>query len=182
MHALTRDNLVSIEFDPWGFSIKGLHTKTVLLWCDSSGELYSLQGSQATPSAISTRSTTALLASHDNVLWHTCLSHPGQAMLQHLLCSIGFSCTKYSRHTCHACHQGKHVRLPFSYSNNVTTFPFQLLHYDVWTSRILRNFGYQYYLVILDDCSHYAWMFLLWHKLDVLPTVISFHAFVSTQI
>ena len=38
--ALTRDNSVSVEFDPWGFSIKDLRTRMVLLRCDSSGELY----------------------------------------------------------------------------------------------------------------------------------------------
>jgi hypothetical protein len=31
VHMLTRDNLVSIEFDPFGFSIKDLQTKMVML-------------------------------------------------------------------------------------------------------------------------------------------------------
>ncbi|WVZ94605.1 hypothetical protein U9M48_040475 [Paspalum notatum var. saurae] len=35
--------------------------------------------------------------------------------------------------------------------------------------------------VILDDHSHFAWTFPLRHKSDVLPTLISFHAFVRTQ-
>ena len=35
--------------------------------------------------------------------------------------------------------------------------------------------------VILDDFSHYVWTFPLRHKSDVLPTIISFHAFVNTQ-
>ena len=43
VRALTRDNSVSVEFDPWGFSIKDLCTKMALLRCDSSGELYPLQ-------------------------------------------------------------------------------------------------------------------------------------------
>jgi histone deacetylase 1/2 len=33
----------------------------------------------------------------------------------------------------------------------------------------------------LDDHTHYAWTFPLRHKSDVLPTLISFHAFVRTQ-
>jgi hypothetical protein len=40
--AFPRDNWVSIEFDPFGFSIKDLLTRTVLLRCDSTGELYPL--------------------------------------------------------------------------------------------------------------------------------------------
>jgi hypothetical protein len=40
---LTRDNNVSIEFDPVGFSVKDLPTKTVILRCESSGALYPLR-------------------------------------------------------------------------------------------------------------------------------------------
>jgi hypothetical protein len=43
VHALTRDNPVTVEFDASGFSIKDLRTRTVLLRCDSSGELYPLR-------------------------------------------------------------------------------------------------------------------------------------------
>jgi hypothetical protein len=41
--ALTRDNNVSIEFDPWGFSINDLRTRMALLRCDLSRELYPLR-------------------------------------------------------------------------------------------------------------------------------------------
>jgi len=154
VRARTRDNSVSVEFDPWGFSIKDLRTKMALLRCDSSGDLYPIQGSSAPFAATPAPPATALLASTDSTIWHARLGHLGQDTLQRLSHSIGFSCTKSSRHTCHACRLGKHVRLPFSASNNVSAFPFQLLHCDVWTSPILSNSGYQYYLVILDDYSH----------------------------
>lgn len=45
----------------------------------------------------------------------------------------------------------------------------------------MSNSGYKFYLVLLDDFSHYVWTFPLRHKSDVLPTIISFHAFVATQ-
>jgi hypothetical protein len=64
VRALTRDNSVSVEFDPWGFSIKDLRTRTVLLRCDSSGDLYPLRHSITT----SAPSPTALHASHDSAL------------------------------------------------------------------------------------------------------------------
>ena len=38
----TRDNLCSVEFDPFGFSVKDLLTRTVLLCSNSSGDLYSI--------------------------------------------------------------------------------------------------------------------------------------------
>jgi histone deacetylase 1/2 len=178
VRALTRDNSVSVEFDPWGFSIKDLRTKMALLRCDSTGELYPLHPHRG---AASPRSSQALVTSSDGSLWHSRLGHPGRAALQHLSRTVGFSCSQSSRHTCHACCIGKHVRLPFKESTNISSVPFQLLHCDVWTSPIMSNSGYKFYLVILDDFSHYAWTFPLRHKSDVLPTLISFHAFVSTQ-
>ena len=36
--SLTKDNNVSVEFDPFGFSIKDLPTQTVLLRCNSAGD------------------------------------------------------------------------------------------------------------------------------------------------
>ena len=65
VRALTRDNLVSIEFDPWGFSIKDLRTRMALLRCDSSGELYPLHGR---PSTASSGAHQALLAAPDTEL------------------------------------------------------------------------------------------------------------------
>jgi hypothetical protein len=42
VHVFTRDNWVFVEFDPFGFSIKDLMMRTVLLRCDYTGELYPL--------------------------------------------------------------------------------------------------------------------------------------------
>jgi hypothetical protein len=50
VHSLTRDNNVTVEFDPFGFPIKDLPTRTEILRCNSSGELYPLASSS--PSAM----------------------------------------------------------------------------------------------------------------------------------
>jgi transposase InsO family protein len=60
-------------------------------------------------------------------------------------------------------------------------FPFQLVHSDVWTSPIFSHSGYKYYIVFLDDFSHYVWTIPLRIKSDVLPTVRAFIAYVHTQ-
>ena len=39
----------------------------------------------------------------------------------------------------------------------------------------------KYYLVILDDCSHYTWTFPFKLKSDAFSTLVSFFAYVSTQ-
>jgi hypothetical protein len=41
--------------------------------------------------------------------------------------------------------------------------------------------GYKYYLVVLDDFSHYVWTFPLRAKSETFPTLRHFFAWVSTQ-
>jgi hypothetical protein len=48
------------------------------------------------------------------------------------------------------------------------------------TSRPPRVSGYKYYLIILDDCTHYSWTFPLRQKSNTFPTISHFFAFVST--
>uniref|UniRef100_A0A453Q422 Integrase catalytic domain-containing protein n=1 Tax=Aegilops tauschii subsp. strangulata TaxID=200361 RepID=A0A453Q422_AEGTS len=95
--------------------------------------------------------------------------------------SFDFHCNKATSHTCHACQLAKHVRLPFSESFTIAPFPFHTIHCDVWTSPVLSNSGFQYFLVVLDDCTHFAWTFPLRHKSDVFEVLITFHAYVATQ-
>ena len=114
-------------------------------------------------------------------LWHARLGHPNPATLRHILRSFSFTCNKIDDHTCHACRLGKHTLLPFSTSSHVASYPFELIHSDVWTSPVASNTGYLYYLVILDDFSHYVWTFPLWRKSDSVATLTAFYSYVSTQ-
>jgi hypothetical protein len=75
----TTDNLVSIEFDPFGVSVKDLHTRNVLLRSNSSGPLYTLQ----LPS--SSFGPCALVATPSPAIWHRRLGHPGKAASRALL-------------------------------------------------------------------------------------------------
>ena len=71
--------------------------------------------------------------------------------------------------------------LPFPVSTSRATHNFDLIHCDLWTSPILSVSGFKYYLVILDDCSHYLWTFPLKLKSDAFLTIAHFFAYVSTQ-
>ena len=53
--------------------------------------------------------------------------------------------------------------------------------YDLWTSPVISISGYKYYIVLVDDYSHYSWTFLLRAKSDAFPTLRHFFAWVSTQ-
>jgi histone deacetylase 1/2 len=170
---LTRDNNISIEFDPRGFSVKDLTTKQETLRCDSGGDLYPLRLPQP-------RSFTASAAPTVK-LWHQRLGHPGSKAMSQVLHSFDFTCNKSEAHTCHSCQLGKHVRLPFSASETQSYFPFQLVHSDVWTSPVLSHSGFKYYVVFLDDFTHYIWVVPIRAKSEVFPIVRSFHSYVHTQ-
>jgi hypothetical protein len=123
----------------------------VILRSNSEGDLYPLHS--ATPAS------NHCLAAVSADLWHQRLGHPGNESFCRLLQSFDFNCNKEPSHTCHACHTGKHVCLPFHSSTHQTTVPFELIHYDVWTSPVLSFTRFQYYLVLLDDFTHFVWTF-----------------------
>lgn len=146
------DNLCSIEFDPFGFCVKDLQTKTRLLRCDSSGPLYSISPPTSSPQALT------ISASHGS-LWHRRLGHPRISTLTSLA-SFGFISLNKTDMTnlCHVCQLGKHVCMPFFNSKTSITNPFELVHSDLWTSPVSSIGDIKYYLFFLDDYSHYVWV------------------------
>jgi histone deacetylase 1/2 len=76
---------------------------------------------------------------------------------------------------------GKHKRLSFTLSSSHTVAPFELLHYDVWTSPVTSISGFSYYLVILDDYTHFCWTFPLRRKSDAHQHLVNFVSYASTQ-
>jgi hypothetical protein len=58
---------------------------------------------------------------------------------------------------------------------------FDLIHCDIWTFPVISVFGYKFYLVILDDHSHFVWTFPLRVKSGTFSTLSKNFAYVSTQ-
>ena len=131
------DNKVILAFDPFGLSVKDLTTEAVLARYNSTGDLYPLHGAP-------TSTSRAMLASVD--LWHRRLGHPSKNTLTSLLQEfcIPSSSSPHNPSLCNACQCGKHVRLPFGTSTTISTFPFELLHCDLWTSPVPSVSGYKY--------------------------------------
>ena len=168
----TSDNNCSVEFDPFGCSVKDLLSRKEIVRCDSSGPLYPLRLSASTFHAAVSPS-----------LWHQRLGHPGREVMSKLAHISGISCNKNATTDtlCHACQLGRHTCLPFSVSSSRATKIFQLIHCDLWTSPVLSISGFKYYLVILDDYSHYLWTFPLRLKSDTFATLTHFFSYVHTQ-
>lgn len=151
VHRFTIDNNCSVEFDPYSLSLKDLRTRNVIARCNSAGDLYPLLPTSSSPSILLAAATS---------LWHRRLGHPGTSVVSKLASSSAIPCNNdVPEPICHACQLGHHVLLPFATSTSRAVKPFDLIHCDVWTSPIVSVSGYKYYLVILDDCSHFLWTF-----------------------
>jgi hypothetical protein len=151
----TTDNSCSMEFDPFVLYVKDLATRRVLARYDSTGPLYTLSLPTSTTPTLRVVPY-ALATTASSATWHRCLGHPGPDVLFKLSSSSAITCP-WGRDDslCHACQIGRHVRLPFPSSSTQVVQPFDLVHCDLWTSPVLSVSGYKYYLVILDDCTHY---------------------------
>jgi hypothetical protein len=82
---------------------------------------------------------------------------------------------------CHAWQLGRHTRMHFASSRSRAVNNFDLIHCDLRTLLVVSVSGYKYYLVILDDGSHYLWTFPLCLKSDTFSTLSNFFVYVSTQ-
>jgi hypothetical protein len=178
VHHFTTDNWCSMEFDPFGLSVKDLSTQSVITRCNSSGPLYTMRLPSHPPSS-PVSAPSALVASAST--WHRRLGHPSVDVLSKLSHESSVVCSRRTHDICHACQLGRHIRLPFVGSNSRANNNFDLIQYDLWTSPVVSIFDYKYYLVILHDHSHFVWTFPSRVKSDTLSTLSYFFAYVSTQ-
>jgi hypothetical protein len=168
------DNSGSMKFYLFGLSVKDLTTKRVLARYDNLSPLYTRHLPTST-------TPTPHAAAASSAPWHHRLGHLGPDVLSKMSSSSAITYPRSRDDSlCHACQLGRHVRLPFPSSSSRAIQPFALVHCDLWTTPVLSVSSYKYYLVILDDYTHYLWTFLLRQKSDTYPTLSHFFAFVST--
>ena len=64
---------------------------------------------------------------------------------------------------------GKQPALPFNTSESMATDIFDLIHFDVWEPSSISNIGgSRYFVVYVDDYSHYSWIFHIKHRFELL--------------
>jgi hypothetical protein len=140
VHRFTTDTWCSMEFNPFGLSIKDISMWNVITWCNNSGPLYTMRlPSYPTPSS-HVAALLNLVASTST--WHRRLRHPGVDVLSKLSHDSSVICSRHTHDICHACQLGCHTRLPFVSSNSRVDNNFDLIHCDMWTSPIVSIFGY----------------------------------------
>jgi hypothetical protein len=84
-------------------------------------------------------------------------------------------CSRRTQDLCHAYQLGRHTRMSFVSSASRADNNFDLIHCGLWTSPFVSIYGCKYYLVILDDRSHFVWTFPLRMKFDIFSHCQIFH-------
>ncbi|KAK1417324.1 hypothetical protein QVD17_26451 [Tagetes erecta] len=167
----TIDNLVSVEFDPFGFSLKDLTDGHLLSRHNSEGDLYPF-----------TKPAFSLLSSTTPLPWHDRLGHPGANVLDYLSRYCITSCQKNcGSFVCSSCQLSNSKRLPFHESVSFTLQPFDIIHCDLWTSPVPSNSGYKYYMILVDNFTSYVWIYPLKYKSETFTTFTKFHKLIQTQ-
>lgn len=158
---LCQTNKVSIEFFPWHFEVKDLHTKEILLRGLNEDNVYRLQPNAPVPHTSFATSNPSLK------LWHHRLGHPAPPTLLHALKSNNIayfgSLTK-----CLPCLSNKSHKLPFSMSSISSSYPLEILYSDLWGPTPVNSIdGFRYYVIFVDHFSKSVWLYPLKLKSDV---------------
>ena len=83
---------------------------------------------------------------------------------------------------CTSCQLGKKPALPFNNSESICNSILELIHSDVWgPSPIASIGGSRYFVVFIDDYSHYSWIFPMKSHSENLPIYSNFTKMVETQ-
>jgi hypothetical protein len=179
VHRFTIDNWCSMEFDTFGLSVKDLSSQNVIARCNTSEPLYTMcLPSRSAPSPC-VAPAAALGASAST--WHRRLGLSDVDALSKLSSNSSVIFSRRTHDFCHACQLVHHTRMPFVNSTSRVDNIFDLIHYDMWTSPVVSVSGHKYYLLILDDRSHFVWTFPLRVKSDTFSTLSKNFTFVSTQ-
>jgi transposase InsO family protein len=169
------DNNCLFELTASSFLVKDLRTRQVLLHRHSKDGLYPIPFHHF-PSPQTNGFVAFLGLQASTNTWHHRLGHPAMPIAQRVLHDHKLPITKSSDKSsfCEPCQLAKRKRLPFHKSTRESTFPFQLVHSDVWQSPVISLSGFRYYVIFIDDYSRFSWLFPLKLKSDVHDCFLQF--------
>jgi len=77
---------------------------------------------------------------------------------------------------------GKQARHPFlAQTTHVSSKPLEMIHLDVWTTKIESIGGCKYYVNFIDDHTKKVWVYFMKHKGEVFQHFLNFKAMVEKE-
>jgi len=81
-----------------------------------------------------------------------------------------------------ACQLGKQARHPFpTQTIPVSSKPLEMIHSDVWTTKIESIGGCKYYVSFIDDHTRKVWVYSMKHKGEMFQHFLNFKAMVEKE-
>ncbi|MFS7953765.1 putative RNA-directed DNA polymerase [Helianthus anomalus] len=173
------DNDVYFEFHSAYFVVKDESTRTTLLTGPSEQGLYSIRLPQL--KSLPKVAFTAVKASSS--IWHQRLGHPHAQVFRSVVshCSLPVS-DKLLNNLCSSCQMGKSSKLHLPDSNFRSHNILDLIYCDVWGPSPSPSFdGHRYFLLCVDHCTRYMWIYPLTQKYDVYAILTNFITMTERQ-
>lgn len=115
--------------------------------------------------------------------WHRCLGQPVSSIINFYILVIFFLARQINYEFFMLVKLEKYFRLPFSLSSTKISCVFKLIHFDLWTSHVTSTSGFKYYILFLNEFSHFLWVFTLHAKSKVYTVFFfNFHIYVKKPI
>ena len=125
----------------------------------------------------------SLIRIADYNILHRHFAHPSKDVLQHASGNTqGFPSVLFPNEEpiCPRCVKEKMTHSSFLNSNKCAEKPFDKMHMDLKLLPTHSYSGYEYFLVIFNDCTSYGWIINLRLKSDASMVIKQFIAMVQT--
>jgi transposase InsO family protein len=125
-----------------------------------------------------------MVSSIDYDIMHRRFAYPSMDVLRHASGNTqGFPNISILRENsiCPGCAEGKMTHSSFPASDQWSTKPFDKVHMDLKSMPTCSYHGYNFFLILFDDCTSHGWTVNLKHKSDADPAIRQFIAKIKTQ-
>ena len=115
--------------------------------------------------------------------WHSRLGHPAFPILQKLVSIFQLLVTSsvLMASPCTFCYINKMPKLPFQNSTLQSSSPLDIVFSDVWTSPIISEDDFKYYVIFVDHFTRYTWLYPLKQKFQVIDVFTRFKVLVENR-
>ena len=168
---LSQCNNIDVIFSANNCSFQDRSTKNLIGQADLYSGLYQLRSS----------SIFSVFKNKPFDVWHCRLGHPSGDRFRFLLRKFSYMYSS-SDQKCVVCPMAKQSRLPFNKSTHFSTYPFQLIHCDIWGPFSVPSLnGDRFFLTIVDDYTRCTWVFLMKVKSETLKYLFYFFHHIIKQ-